>query len=102
MPYMETMNNTPSLISQDDTPPSVTIVMFVFRMQNVCQDLLEALEHFESMLEKVERDLGWSKSAHLRQIYIAQKQVNFLQTLKAYFPSSSGVSKDIFFCQLSK
>ena len=27
-------------------------------MQSVCQDLFEALEHFEEMLEKVERDLG--------------------------------------------
>ena len=27
-------------------------------MQSVCQDLFEALEHFEAMLEKVERDIG--------------------------------------------
>merc|ERR1712181_45210 len=35
----------------------LTLARLPARMQNVCQDLLEALEHFESMLEKVERDL---------------------------------------------
>ena len=35
---------------------------YIFRMQTVCQDFLEALDHFEEMLEKVERDLGLFES----------------------------------------
>merc|ERR1712018_198178 len=35
----------------------LTLARLPSRMQAVCQDLLEALEHFEAILEKVERDL---------------------------------------------
>merc|ERR1712013_601347 len=35
----------------------LTLARLPARMQSVCQDLFEALERFEEMLEKVERDL---------------------------------------------
>ena len=38
------------------------VIIVLFRMQTVCQDFLEALDHFEEMLEKVERDLGLFES----------------------------------------
>ena len=47
-------------------------------MQTVCQDLLEALEHFEAMLDKVERDLGWRVTKS--NLHSSTKQVNFLLT----------------------
>ena len=42
--------------------PVIIVLAYIFRMQTVCQDFLEALDHFEEMLEKVERDLGLFES----------------------------------------